>query len=146
MRADFSQGNAEILSKARAGKLTFNWQHTAIPTQLFKLWLSASERGSFGKGVLSEERFLELPSRVWLGSPKPYNSRHSRLPEHFQNSLPLSTAEDTSFFRDDLGEGLSELVMSEECKVLIFWSIWSFDTQALCILSADDLGNFSEIL
>ena len=34
------------------------------------------------------ERFLEFPSRVRLGSPKPYNSRHLRLPEHFQNSLP----------------------------------------------------------
>ena len=33
------------------------------------------------------ERFLEFPSRVRLGSPKPYNSRHLRLP-HFQNSLP----------------------------------------------------------
>ena len=34
------------------------------------------------------ERFLEFPSRVRLGSPKPYNSRHLRLPEHFQNFLP----------------------------------------------------------
>ena len=34
------------------------------------------------------ERFLEFPSGVRLGSPKPYNSRHLRLPEHFQNSLP----------------------------------------------------------
>ena len=34
------------------------------------------------------ERFLEFPSRVRLGSPKTYNSRHLRLPEHFQNSLP----------------------------------------------------------
>ena len=31
------------------------------------------------------ERFLESPSRVRLGCPKPYNSRHLRLPEHFQN-------------------------------------------------------------
>ena len=38
------------------------------------------------------ERFLEFPSRVRLGCPKPYNSRHLRLPEHFQNSLPPSTA------------------------------------------------------
>ena len=34
------------------------------------------------------ERFLEFPSRVRLGSPKPYNSRDLRLPEHFQNCLP----------------------------------------------------------
>ena len=32
-----------------------------------------------------------------LGSPKPYDSRHFRLPEHFQNSLPPSTAGDASF-------------------------------------------------
>ena len=37
------------------------------------------------------ERFLEFPSRVRLGCPKPYNSRHLRLPERFQNSLPPST-------------------------------------------------------
>ena len=33
------------------------------------------------------ELFLEFPSRVRLESPKPYNSRHLRLPEHFQNCL-----------------------------------------------------------
>ena len=45
------------------------------------------------------ERFLEFPSRVRLGCPKSYNSRHLRLPEHFQNCLPPSTAGDASFFR-----------------------------------------------
>ena len=34
------------------------------------------------------ELFLEFPSRVRLGSPKPYHSMHLRLPEHFKNSLP----------------------------------------------------------
>ena len=57
------------------------------------------------------ERFLEFPSRVRLGCPKPYNSRHLRLPEHFQNSLPPSTARDASFFRSGSGEGLSEPVV-----------------------------------
>ena len=47
------------------------------------------------------ERFLEFPSRVRLGSPKPY----------FQNSLPPSTAGDASFFRSGSGEGLPEPVM-----------------------------------
>ena len=65
------------------------------------------------------ERFLEFPSRVRLGSPKPYNSRHLRLPEHFQNLLPLTTAGDTSFFRSGSGEGLSELVMG---------SVWGGNT------------------
>ena len=55
------------------------------------------------------ERFLEFPSRVRLGSPKPYNSRHLRLPKPFQNSLPPSTAGDASFFfRNGFEEGLSE--------------------------------------
>ena len=54
------------------------------------------------------ERFLEFPSRVRLGCPKPYNSRHLRLPERFQNSLPPSTAQGASFFRIGSGEGLSE--------------------------------------
>ena len=44
---------------------------------------------NFGKTPETlSERFLEFPSRVRLGSPKPYSSRHFRLPEHFQNSLP----------------------------------------------------------
>ena len=34
------------------------------------------------------ELFLEFPSRVRLGCPKPYNSRYLKAPEHFQNSLP----------------------------------------------------------
>ena len=50
------------------------------------------------------ERFLEFPSRVRLGCPKPYNSSHLRLPEHFQNG-------DASFFRSGSGEGLPEPVM-----------------------------------
>ena len=57
------------------------------------------------------ERFLEFPSRVRLGCPKSYNSRHLRLPEHFQNYLPPSTAGGASFFRIGSGEGLSEPVM-----------------------------------
>ena len=57
------------------------------------------------------ERFLEFPSRVQLGCPKSYNSRHLRLPEHFQKYLPPSTAGDASFFRSGSGEGLSEPVM-----------------------------------
>ena len=61
-------------------------------------------------GTLSE-RFLEFPSGVRLGCPKPCNSRHSRLSEHFQNSVPPRTAEGASFFRSGSGEDLSELVM-----------------------------------
>ena len=57
------------------------------------------------------ERFLEFPSRVRLGCPKLYNSRHLRLPEHFQNYLPPNTAGGASFFRSGSREGLPELVM-----------------------------------
>ena len=66
------------------------------------------------------ERFLEFPSRVRLGCPKPYNSRHLRLPERFQNSLPPSTAGDVSFFRIGSGEGLSELVMEFPAVLGVF--------------------------
>ena len=57
------------------------------------------------------ERFLEFPSRVRLGCPKPYNSRHLKAPEHFQNYLPPSTAGDISFCTSGSGEGLPEPVM-----------------------------------
>ena len=66
------------------------------------------------------ERFLEFPSRVRLGWPKPYNSRHLRLPERFQNSLPPSTAGDASFFRIGSGESLSELVMEFPAVLGVF--------------------------
>ena len=64
------------------------------------------------------ERFLEFPPRVRLGCPKPNNSRHLRLPERFQNSLPPSTAGDASFFRIGSGEGLSELFVMEFPAIL----------------------------
>ena len=76
--------------------------------------LGLSGRNSRTSGKTPEtlsERFLEFPSRVRLGCPKPYNSRHLRLPERFQNSLPPSTAGGASFFKIGSGEGLSELVM-----------------------------------
>ena len=74
-----------------------------------KIGCTPSTAGTFRKkfqktsGKTTEtlsERFLEFPSRVRLGYPKPYNSRCSRLPEHFQNSLPPpSTAGDALFFQ-----------------------------------------------
>ena len=66
------------------------------------------------------ERFLEFPSRVRLGCPKPYNSRHLRLPERFQNYLPPSTAGDASFFRIGSREGISELVMEFPAVLGVF--------------------------
>ena len=67
--------------------------------------------GKTPESLTLSESFLEFSSRVRLGSPKPYVSRHMRLPEHFQNSLPPSAAGDASFFRGGFGEGLSEPVM-----------------------------------
>ena len=46
------------------------------------------------------ERFLEFPSRVRLGCPKPYNSRHLRLPERFQHSLPPQYSWGRLFFQN----------------------------------------------
>ena len=99
---------------------------TCYPT---KLGHTPSTAGTFRKkfrknsGKTPEtlsERFLEGPSRVRLGCPKPYNSRHLRLPEHFQNSLPPSTAGDASFFRSGCGEGLSEPVMEFPAVLRVF--------------------------
>ena len=70
------------------------------------------------------ERFLEFPSRVQLGSPKPYNSRHLKAPERFQNSLPPSTAGDASFFRSGSGEGLSESVMKFPAVLGVFLNVF----------------------
>ena len=75
---------------------------------------SASGRRKFRKNSRKtpetlSELFLEFPSRVRLGSPKPYNSRHLKAPEYFHP--PPSTAGDASFFRSGSGEGLSEPVM-----------------------------------
>ena len=66
------------------------------------------------------ELILELPSRMQLGFPKPYISNHVKLPKHFQNSLPLSTAGDASFFRSGSGEGPSELVMELPAVLRVF--------------------------
>ena len=82
-------------------------QYWATPP--VRLGLSGRNSGKIPETL--SERFLEFPSRVGLGCPKPYNSRHLRLQEHFQNSLPPSTAGDASFFRSGSGEGLSEPVM-----------------------------------
>ena len=63
---------------------------------------------------------ISLEGTVRLGCPKPYNSRHLRLPGRFQNSLPPSTAGDASFFRIGSGEGLSELVMEFPAVLGVF--------------------------
>ena len=55
--------------------------------------------------------FPGIPLESTAGTPKPYNSRHLKPPEHFQNCLPPSTSRGASFFRSGSGEGLSELVM-----------------------------------
>ena len=53
------------------------------------------------------ERFLEFPSRVRLGCPKPYNSRHLMLPEHFQNYLPPAVRLGTPLFSELVPERAS---------------------------------------
>ena len=45
------------------------------------------------------ERFLEFPSRVRLGSPKP-NSRHLRLPERFPEFSPPQYGWERLFFQN----------------------------------------------
>ena len=62
--------------------------------------LGLSGRNSGKTPETLSERFLEFPSRVRLGCPKPYNSRHLRLPEHFQNSLPPQYGWGRLFFQN----------------------------------------------
>ena len=70
------------------------------------------------------QRFLEFPSRVRLGPGKPFNQRHLKIPEHFQNYLPPSTARGVFFFfRSGSGEGLSELVMEFPTVLSVFLKI-----------------------
>ena len=51
------------------------------------------------------ELFLEFPSRVRLGSPKPYNSRQLKPREHFQNFLPPQYSWGRLFFQKWLRRG-----------------------------------------
>ena len=69
--------------------------------------------------------------RVRLGCPKPCNSRHLRLPEHFQNYLPPSTAGGASFFRSGSGEGLPEPVMEFPAVLGVSLNI-SFTQERFC--------------
>ena len=62
------------------------------------------------------ERFLEFPSRVRLGCPKPYNSRDLRLPEQFQNSLPPVR----------LGTPLFSEVVPERASQSWSWNSWQY--------------------
>ena len=92
-------------------------QRWAIPP----VRLGRSGRNSRKTPETLSERFLEFPSRVWLGSPKPYNSRHLKAPEYFQNSLPpvrLGTLLFSEVVRS--GEGLSKLVMEFPAVLGVF--------------------------
>ena len=77
----------------RGGYFGFSGGGGSADWHFCPLWATPPFRKKFRKnsGKTPEtlsERFLEFPSRVRLGCPKPYNSRHLRLPEQFQNSLP----------------------------------------------------------
>ena len=91
------RADAQTRGNADARKHVLFPMCTQIHTHTQKLGYTPSTAGTFQKKFRKNsrktletlsERFLEFPSRVRLGSPKPYNSRHLRLPEHFQNSLP----------------------------------------------------------
>ena len=96
-RGRFWKRGAYKIPAAGVSKYTPSW---AIPP--VRLGLSGRNSGKipeFLPETLSE-RFLEFPSRVRLGCPKPYNSRHLRLPERFQNSLPPQYGWGRLFFRN----------------------------------------------
>ena len=84
--------------------------------------LALSGRNSGKTPETLSESFLEFPSRVRLGCPKPYNSKHLRLPEHFQNYLPPSTAGGVSFFQKWFRRGPPEPVMEFPAVLGVFLS------------------------
>ena len=79
-----------------------------------------SKAGTFRKKFRKDpgnalRAFPGIPLGSTAGIPqtlyKPYNSRHLRLLDHFQNSLPLTTPLGRLvFFRSGSGEGLAELL------------------------------------
>ena len=91
---------AKLKQKSAQVCAVFSWKFWAIPP--VRLGLSGRNSGK-NSGKTPEtlsERFLEFPSRVRLGCPKPYNSRHLRLPECFQNSLPPQYGWGRLFFQN----------------------------------------------
>ena len=98
----------KLWSDPRLGEAPEHYKLGHTPSTAGTFWKKFRKNSGKTPETLSE-CFLEFPSRVRLGSPKPYNSRHLRLPEHFLNSLPPSTAGDASFFRSGSGEGLEDL-------------------------------------
>ena len=70
------------------------------------------------------ERFLEFSSRVRLGCPKPYNSRHLRLPEHFQNYLPPQYGWGRFFFQKWFRRGPPRAFVMEFPAVLGVFLTW----------------------
>ena len=54
------------------------------------------------------ELFQEFPSRVRLGPPRPYTSRHLKPSEHFQNCLPPQYGWGRLFFSEVVPERASQ--------------------------------------
>ena len=92
---------AKILSRvARQAPTKFRTPHLGHTPSTAGTFRKKFRNNSGKTPETLSERFLEFPSRVRLGCPKPNNSRHSRLPEHFQTSLlPPSTAGGRLFFQ-----------------------------------------------
>ena len=68
--------------------------------------------------------FLKNLEKTWFNfhRPPPWPTPFGGpRPEHFQNSLPPSTAGDASFFRSGSGEGLSEPVMEFPAVLRYVW-------------------------
>ena len=99
--------------KARFAKQGFSSGTLKWATPPVRLVLSGRNSGKIRERPRKRSQSVSWnsPREYGWGAPNPYNSRHLRLPERFQDSLPPSTAGDASFFRIGSGEGLSELVM-----------------------------------
>ena len=78
------------------------------PLSPVRLGLSRRNSGEISFRKIPEtlsDLFQEFPLRAWLGPPTPFNSRHLKAPEHYQNSLPPQYGSGRFFFLEVVLEG-----------------------------------------
>ena len=100
---------------------TFSWAHLLLTYVGHTPCTAGTFQKKFRKDPGNALRaFPGIPPKSTAGIPKPYNSRHLKAPEHFQNSLPPVRLRALLFFRSGSGEGLSESVMEFPAVLGVF--------------------------
>ena len=109
--------------------LAVSTQHLSWAIPPVRLALSGRNSGKIPERPRKRSQSVSGNSRREYGwdAPNPCNSRHLRLPEHFQNYLLPSTAGDASFFRSGSGEGLPEPAMEFPAILGVFLISWGVE-------------------